>query len=83
MRKTPSHSILKKSQNKEKKIQIEEIFISDVSLKDDEKNGRLNKEVKITFNEDVKVSIVPSFKKYNETGDFSTDCEGNCNCMIF
>lgn len=71
--KTPSKSDFK----------IEELFISDLSIKNDEQTGKIKKvQSKITFKEDIKVTYIASFKKYNETGEYSSD-DGNCTCKIF
>jgi len=83
MGKPPLKSILKKVSSNN--LKDEELFISKVSLKNDEKAGKLQKShaSSITFKEEPKISFVTSYKQYNETGEFSSDSEGNCNCVIY
>ena len=83
MKKKPSKSILKKSSTIE--FNSQEFVISDVSLKEDELNGRLKKKEcrpKLVFKEDITISYVASYKRYNGTGEYVSD-DGNCSCMIF
>lgn len=83
MNKSPTKSILRKPLKNVINSE-EEIFISDLSLKNDEKTGKIKKrDCKIMFNDEINVIYITSLKKYNETGFYSGQDDGNCSCFIF
>ena len=88
MGKTPRKSILKKCSSIERNEKNgPEFFISDLSLKEDELNGRLKVRpegaARISFKEEIKVSYIKSYKLYNGTGEQPSEGDSNCKCVLF